>query len=230
MVVGPAAGGGGATVAAAAAIAASAAASGARGGGTITTSVGAATAGGGDPAARAPLRSSRDLAAAATGTSVRVSGVVRGAASGALLVEDSGGVVRLRLVEAAALLAAIARAGDAVAASGTTDHGQDGTVEVRVIDPAAVAILAGPSPVGTTTTDAAQGTAVATGRDDVGSSLPAGSAAAGPPDASSSADPAVEDVDDPAALDGVRRASPTPPPTARTVAWFLSSRSSPGSS
>jgi non-specific serine/threonine protein kinase len=213
VVVGPAAGAAGAKVGAAAATAVRAAVSAvttppggagsAPASSTNGTGGGAATAGGGDPATLAPLRSSRDLAAAATGTSVRVSGVVRGAASGALLLEDAGGVVRLRLAEAAAPLAATARAGDAVAASGTTDHAPDGTVEVRVTDPAAVALLAGPSSGGVATTDAARGTAAADGTGDADGSAAAGSAAAGPPDAPTSADRAVEDAAGPAALDAV---------------------------
>ena len=76
-----------------------------------------------------------------------------------------------------------------------------------MIDPAAVTILAGPSPVGTATTDAAQGHG---GRDRHGrcGQLPGPRARTPRPArrgaSSSGKNPAVEDVDDPAALDGVR--------------------------
>ena len=200
VVVGPVAGAAGATVASAAARTASAAVAvgsttsggggGAAASGATTTGGNTATAGGGDPVALAPLRSSRDLAAAATGTSVRVGGVVRGATSGVLLVEDADGVVRLRLVEAAAPLSATARAGDAVAASGTTGHGTDGTVEVRVTDPAAVTLLAGPAPAAAATVGEVEGD---------GAGPLAGGASAEDPDAS--ADPVASA---PATLGDVR--------------------------
>jgi hypothetical protein len=94
--------------------------------------------------AAAPLRTSRDLAAAAAGVPVRVAGVVRGAVGGLVLVEDPGGILRLRFAADAAPLAAAARAGDAIAAAGATDREAGDTLVVRVTDLAAVARLGAP--------------------------------------------------------------------------------------
>jgi hypothetical protein len=67
-----------------------------------------------------------------------VSGVVRGAAAGTILVDDGTGIAHVALRGAAAAMARTVSAGDALRAAGTTERDAAGSVAVVVDDPASI--------------------------------------------------------------------------------------------
>jgi len=64
--------------------------------------------------------------------------VVRGAAAGAILVDDGTGIAHVALRGAAAAMAGSVSAGDALRAAGTTERDAAGSVAVVVDDPASI--------------------------------------------------------------------------------------------
>lgn len=149
-----------------------------------SASAGGATGGAAGPASIGdailpPLRSAAQLVAAAAGESVLVSGVVRGASAGAILVDDGTGIAHVALRGAAASVAETVAAGDGLQAAGTTERDAAGTVAVVVDDPASIVRAGAPGGAGDAATVdpaiSAAGSAggAATGPDAGGVSLPA---------------------------------------------------------